>query len=106
MALKQRDTVPAFEDEPEMDVADGEDESLDEGLPTTENDLVELHLGFEFVNRGHRIRVYIKRGATALPGETDVEHQARVQELLVSAYLNHTEVSKIITEATIEALNK
>jgi hypothetical protein len=84
--------------------ADDREIADDEALPTVDGDLIALHIGHDLMVRGRPVRIYVQRSLHALPGETDLEHQMRAQELLVSAYLNHAAVSEALSKQTLDAI--
>ena len=80
--------------------ADDTDAPEDEGIPITENAMCELHIGHDIIVNGRPIRIYVKYGDNAFPGESDIEHVGRVQEILINTYLNHTAHTRAIIEKT------
>lgn len=88
-------SVPAFDDESDIDP-----EHQDEGLPITANAFCELQIGHDIIVGGRPVRIYVKWGDNALPGETDLDHTGRVQEITLNTYLNHATQTRALLEKT------
>lgn len=67
------------------DLDSDEDE---DALPITENAYCELHIGHDIIVNGGVYKIYAKWGDRALPGENDLLHVGRVQEIAANTYLN------------------
>lgn len=74
----------------------------DEGLPITTNAHCELHIGHDIIVNGRPVRIYVKWGDNALPGETDLDHTMRVEEITLNTYLNHATQTRLLIERQTE----